>query len=87
MIDWFKYKDMLTDADLEAVKKLCVLLQMSEALNIRKKGNIMDISCDILGDSVIVKVMCNGDSSLELYFAKKCGAEFLKAFKKNLEML
>lgn len=50
-------------------------------------GTIKSINCDILGDSVIMKTEIEGDASLEIRAAMQAGAEFKRAFRKNLEIL
>lgn len=89
MSDWIKYKDLLTDDDLVAVKKLAVILKISMALDITSFGRIKDITCDVLGDSVIIKTITDGDVdiSLELKYAKLFANDFKKAFQKSLEIL
>lgn len=85
--EWVKYKEYLTEEDLIAVKKLSVILKIAEALDITGFGNVTDISCDILGDSVIMKTIVKEDSPFEISYAMLCGNEFKKAFGKNLEVL
>ena len=98
LAEWVRYKDIVTDDDLDAVRKLSVIVAMAEALNIRKCDAIKDISCDILGDSVILKLIAEDKSKgngkidvnalqMEIFYAKKYGQEFVRAFKKNLEIL
>ena len=52
-----------------------------------KTNAIIDITCDVLGDSVIMKTELDGDASLELNAASKISGDFRKIFKKNLEIL
>ena len=95
--EWVRYKDITTDDDLEAVRKLSIIVAIAEALNIRNCNAIKDISCDILGDSVILKLIAEDNTKatkvdvkalqMEIFYAKKYGSEFVKAFKKNLEIL
>ena len=85
--DWVKYRDLVTEEDLAAVKKLAVILKVAESLDVTAFGNVVDINCDILGDSVIMKTIVNADSSLEIKNAMLNANEFRKAFKKNLEIL
>ena len=87
LVDWVRYKDLVTEEDLVAVKKLAVILQIAESLDITAFGNVVDINCDILGDSVIMKTIVNADSSLEIKHAMLSANEFKKAFNKNLEIL
>ena len=76
-----------TPASTAAVKKLSVILKIAEALDITGFGNVTDISCDILGDSVIMKTIVKEDASFEINYSMLCGSEFKKAFGKNLEVL
>lgn len=85
--EWVRFKEYLTDEDLLAVKKLAVILKIAEALDVTGFGNVADISCDILGDSVIMKTIVKEDASFEINYAMSCGSEFKKAFGKNLEIL
>lgn len=85
--EWVRFKEYLTDEDLVAVKKLSVILKIAEALDITGFGSVVDISCDILGDSVIMKTIVEQDASFEIAYTMLCGSEFKKAFGKNLEVL
>ena len=48
---------------------------------------ITGISCDVLGDSVIVKTETEGDCSLEIKDALTAAADFKDAYGKTLEIL
>jgi len=85
--EWVKYKEYLTEEDLMAVKKLSVILRIAESLDITGFNNVVDISCDILGDSVIMKTIVNEESQFEINAAMLCGSDFKKVFGKNLEVL
>ena len=85
--EWVKYKEYLTEEDLSAVKKLAVVLKLAEALDITGFGNVTDVSCDILGDSVIMKTITTGEANFEINYAMLCSVEFKKIFAKNLEVL
>ena len=85
--DWIKYKDIVLEEDLEAVKKLGVMLRIAESLDRSSSGTIKGINCDVLGDSVIMKTEADGDASLEIRDAMTANAEFRKSFRKNLEIL
>lgn len=85
--DWVKYRDLVQESDLDAVKKLAVILKIAESLDATSFGSILDISCDILGDSVIMKTITNADASLEIKQAMQWASDFKKAFNKNLEIL
>ncbi len=84
---WVKYKDLVTDEDLAAIRKLAVILRVAKSLDITEFANITDITCDILGDSVIMKTVSDKDVNLEVKHAMRWGSDFKKAFGKNLEIL
>jgi len=95
--EWIKYKDLLTDEDLDAVRKLSMILAMAQSLDIRGSEIIKDISCDLLGDSVIIKLIAATDvkaskidvsaTDVEIFHARKYSKEFMKTFKRSLELL
>ncbi len=85
--DWARYRDILHDDDIEIVKRLGVMLRIAESLDRSMSGVISGINCDILGDSVIMKTVTEGDAALEIRDALTASAEFKKAFHKNLEIL
>lgn len=85
--DWVKYKDLLKEEDMAVVKKLAVILRIAQSLDVTHFGNVVDINCDILGDSVIMKTVVNEPCDLEIKHAMLSANEFKKAFNKNLEIL
>jgi len=87
MIDWLRYKDLFVEEDLEAVRKLAVIVKLANLLDRFSKGRVLDISCDILGDSVIMKTITEESAEMEIREGIKAEADFKKAFKKCLEIL
>jgi exopolyphosphatase/guanosine-5'-triphosphate,3'-diphosphate pyrophosphatase len=87
MAEWQKYKNILTEEDLEAVKKLGVLLRIAENLDRSRSSVVTGVNCDVLGDSVIMKTEVTGDALLEIRSASMANSEFKKSFRKNLEIL
>lgn len=85
--EWNKYKDLLKEEDLVAVLRLGVILRIAESLDRSMTGVIKSFNCDVLGDSVIMKTEVDGDATLEIKDAMNAGAEFARAFRKNLEIL
>ena len=69
------------------MNKLGVILRLAEAFDRTKNSVIVDITCDILGDSVIMKTFATGDSTYEIEKALDTGKDFEKFFKKKLEIL
>ena len=87
LVEWQKYKDIVTEEDLDAVKKLGVLLRIAESLDRTRCGMVTGLNCDVLGDSVIMKTEVAGDALLEIRDAAASNPEFKRAFRKNLEIL
>ena len=85
--EWVKYKDLVSEEDLHAVKFLAILVRIASCFDISCKGFIKDVICDVLGDSVIMKTVTTEDISLELKLAGEVGPEFKHVYGKNLELL
>ena len=87
MADWVKYNGILTAEDIEATKKLGVILRLAECFDRTKNSVIVDINCDILGDSVIMKTVTIADGTFEIQRGMDVGRDFEKTFHKKLEIL
>ena len=87
LTDWIKYKDLLTEEDLDAVRKIGMIIKLASILDKARNKVVQDVNCDILGDSVILKTVVNGDASFEIHLANKIAPEFKKVFKKNLQVI
>ena len=85
--EWIKYKDILTDEDLEAVRKLGIVVKLAVALNASRKTVVQDVVCDILGDSIIMKTVVEGDASYELLEGMKVAQDYKKVYKKSLQII
>jgi exopolyphosphatase/guanosine-5'-triphosphate,3'-diphosphate pyrophosphatase len=85
--EWIKYKDLVSEDDLEIIKRLAVILRIAESFDRSVSQTIVGINCDVLGDSVIMKTEVESDVSLEIKDALCASLEFKKAFSKNLEIL
>ena len=85
--EWLKYRDLISEDDFDAVRKLGVILRIAESLDRSMSSVIVGLNCDVLGDSVIMKTEVEGDASLEIEDALAASGEFRKAFGKNLEIL
>ena len=86
-LDCQKYLDLLNEEEISAVRKLGVIVRIAECFDRSCGGAIVGISCDVLGDSVILKTKTQGDCTLEIKDALGALNEFKRAFKKNLEIL
>ena len=87
LVDFVKYREILEQDDMEAIKKLGIIIRMANALDKFNKNKIQDITCDILGDSVILKTVVETPVEMEIREALRCEGDFYKAFKKRLEIL
>ncbi len=87
MSDWAKYNGILTVEDVDAVKKLGTILRLAECFDRTKNNVIVDINCDILGDSVIMKTFTTADATFEIQRGMAVGRDFEKIFGKKLEIL
>ena len=85
--DWLRFRGIVTEEDLENVKKLGVILRIAESLDRSHSGVVKNINCDILGDSAIMKLEVEDNADLEIRSAMKAFTEFKKFFHKNLEIL
>ena len=87
LTEFAKYRDILSAEDLESVKKLAVIVRIAESLDRCGTGIVKDITCDILGDSVIIKAITDSDASFEIRDALSSASDFKRAYKKSLEIL
>lgn len=87
LVEWVKYKDIVDDDDMQAVKRMAVLLKIAVGLDITGAGVVREVICDVLGDSVILKTVSNGDATFEVRCASEACNDFKKVFEKSLELL
>ena len=87
LTEWIRYKDLVTDEDLDAVKKLAIIIKMATMLNITGSNSVKDIACDVLGDTVILKTEVERDATLEISQAMSIAGDFKKVYGKNLQIL
>lgn len=85
--EWVKYKDIVNEDDLQAVKKLAVLLRIAVGLDVTGAGNVKEVICDVLGDSVILKTVSDEDVTFEIRCASDACPDFKKVYEKNLELI
>lgn len=85
--DWAKYNGILTVDDVDAVKKLGIILRLAECFDRTKNSVIVDVNCDILGDSVIMKTITVADATFEIQRGMEVGRDFEKIFHKKIEIL
>ena len=82
-----RYKEFVTEDDVDAIRKLGIMLRIAESLDRSMSGCVQGLNCDVLGDSVIMKTEVEGDASLEIKDALNAANDFRRIFRKNLEIL
>ncbi len=82
-----QYLTMLTEDDIDAVKKLSVIVRIAECFDRSMNNVITAINSDILGESVILKTEAVGDCTLEIKDAMLAVNDFRRAFGKSLDIL
>ena len=87
LTEWIRYKDLVTDEDLDAVKKLAIIIKMATMLNITGSNSVKDIACDVLGDTVILKTEVEKEATLEISQSMSIAGDFKKVYGKNLQIL
>jgi len=85
--EWVRYKDILLEEDLDALRKLAAIVRIASGLDRTQHAYIKDIVCDVLGDSVIMKTITEADVSFEIKCAAAAAHDFKRAYRKNLELL
>lgn len=85
--EWIKYKDILSEADLDAARKLGIIVRLAAALDKSKSGSVVDVNCDILGDSIIMKTVINGDASFDILQGMRVANDFKRVLKKTLQII
>ncbi|MBQ7643377.1 MAG: Ppx/GppA family phosphatase, partial [Clostridia bacterium] len=85
--DLIRFKEYITEEDVDAVRKLGIILRIAESLDRSMACLVQGINCDVLGDSVIMKTEVEGDASLEIKDALNASQDFRRIFHKNLEIL
>lgn len=86
-IDPYIYYDLLCGEDLKIVKKLALLLNISENLDRRHAGVIKRVEIETTNKKAIIKVFSDIDASLETHFALGAKDKFKDVFKKELEII
>ncbi len=87
LAELMKYKEFISEQDVEIIRKLGVILRIAASLDRSMSSCVNTINCDVLGDSVIMKTELTGDASLEIKDALSSQVDFRRVFGKNLEIL
>ena len=55
MSEIVKYKAYVSEEDIDAIRKLGIMLRIAESLDRSMSSCVISLNCDVLGDSVIMK--------------------------------
>lgn len=83
-IDTNQYKDILNKDDIMNIRKLGILLKISESLDQRQNGNIEKIQCNVQEDMVIIKLFSKDNPEIEINDVRSISETFRKLFNKAL---
>ncbi|MBR4407334.1 MAG: hypothetical protein IKT27_03375 [Clostridia bacterium] len=87
LADWVRYKEIVNEDDLMIARKIGMIIALASALDCTKQKKIKELSCDLLGDIVIIKAKATEDISYELAEATKLLPNFRKVFKKSFQIM
>ncbi len=87
MSELVKYKEFITEEDVDVIRKLGIMLRIAESLDRSMSGCVTGIVCDVLGDSVIMKTEIVSDATLEIKEAQTADQDFKRIFKKKIDIL
>ncbi|MBQ8749371.1 MAG: hypothetical protein IJZ29_02775 [Clostridia bacterium] len=82
---WVRYNDIVTEEDLDVVKKMAVLVKLARFIDKSKTAD--HIVCDVLGDKCILNIVPKANCHCILDDVRKAGADFKRAFDKYLQVL
>lgn len=83
--NWVRYKDILTESDLNIVKKLAVLVKLARLIDVTKVAD--HIVCDVLGDKCILNVIPKTTAIPIFDDLRGACNDFYKAFDKKMQIL
>ena len=75
---------MISKDELKSLKKLGVILALSDSLDRTRKGVVSAINCNVQKDTVELKLITGDDPRMELMTAVQEAPYFKKAFDRNL---
>ena len=78
---------MISDDRYKLAKEVFIIDHHKNKSDIEENNLIIDINCDILGDSVIMKTITTADATFEIQRGMEIGRDFEKTFNKKLEIL
>ena len=79
-----KYYSDLNGPDKERVKKAAALLRIADGLDRGHNSAVKDLSCKVIGDTIVIKTYSEKDAGLEKEFGKIKADLFEEVFKKQV---
>lgn len=86
-VNILEYKDLISKDDIETIRKVGVLLNISEYICKNLSTHIEDVLCYIQKDAVLIKTISKFNYKVESSDFSKVCANFKKVYKKNLLIL
>ena len=83
-VNYQQYKMIIDKEDLDLIKKLGILLRLSESLDKSMTYKVSDITCDIHDESVIITTISKGAAYIEIKDALYGAESFKNVFNKKL---
>lgn len=83
-INYQEYRAILSKEDLILIRKLGILLKLSESLDKSMTCQVKDLTCAIHKDSVIIKTISTTTAFIEIREALNCSDTFKDIFNKKL---
>ncbi|MCT4593452.1 MAG: exopolyphosphatase [Anaeromicrobium sp.] len=84
--DWKEYDMLISEDDYNTIRKLALLLKMSEMLDRNEYGSVKDIKANISKEHAKIILTSNNSLELEIEAAMKSEDDFYKLFKRKLIM-
>ena len=82
-----KYIEFITEADIEAVKKLSLLISIADKLDVGENGNVISVECKISQKDVSIFIKTKEQEGFGIEAALMYDKAFEKAFNKTLKIL
>ncbi len=83
-VNYQQYKMIINKEDLELIKKLGLLLRLSESLDKSMTSSVSGVTCDIHSESVIITTISKGTDFIEIQDALLASESFKTVFNKKL---
>lgn len=86
-IKWLRYKNLIDKKDLDIIRKVGILLRISESLDICFNASVKDVKCQIENDRIIIETISDTKPEVEINHALSASEQFKKLFNKSLSII